>query len=105
MGITRTMPLKSAPPAVRSSWLTAAAVSSTSLCSRGKKPTDIPASRSTSKVAIMSSQPPSWARVPASTSRLRIESTRTNALCSARGSSMSRMASAAMNCRGTTTVE
>ena len=70
---------------------------------KGNTPTDMPLSKSTSKVDTMSSQPSAWLRVPTSTSKLRTESTRTMASGGAMGRKMLAISGAPMNLRGTTT--
>ena len=82
----------------------AASTSLTEAYLRGKTPTDMPLSKSTSKVLTNSIQPSAWVRVPIMTSRLRTVSTRTRASAATIGRRMAAISAAPMYCRGMMTV-
>ena len=72
-------------------------------CLSGNTPTDMPLSRSTSKVLMMSSQPSIWGRVPVITIKLRSVSTRTTASAGAMARKMVAISLAPMFLSGMTT--
>ena len=87
-----------APPPLTS--LKATSTSLTDAYLSGNTPTDMPLSKSTSKVLTNSIQPSAWVRVPIMTSRLRTLSTRTNASGATMGRRMEAISAAPMYCRG-----
>ena len=78
----------------------AASTSLTDACLSGNTPTDMPLSKSTSKVLTKSIQPSAWVRVPIMTSRLRTVSTRTMASDETMGRKMEAISPAPMYCSG-----
>src|SRR6218665_1521051 len=92
---------RGAPPVLNH--CSAASTSLTETYLSGKTPTDMPLRRLTSKVLMMSSQPSAWARLPASTSRLRTVSTRIKASGGTIGRRMVAISAAPMYCKGTST--
>ena len=100
-----------APPCALDAWAApppvisrrACSTSRTVACLRGTIPTDIPLSKLTSKVLMISSHPSAWVRVPPSTSRLRRVSTRSSASGAIMGRRMVAISAAPMYCRGTIT--
>ena len=85
------------PPLTKRS---AASTSFTVACLSGNTPTDIPLSKSTSKVFTKSIQPSAWVRVPIMTNKLRTVSTRTMASGATIGRRMEAISPAPMYCRG-----
>ena len=78
----------------------AASTSLTDACFRGNTPTDMPLSKSTSKVLTNSIQPSACVRVPIMTKRLRTVSTRTRASAGTIGRRMVAISPAPMYCKG-----
>ena len=92
------VPVPLLPPPLTSR--SAASTSLTDACLSGNTPTDMPLSKSTSKVFTKSIQPSAWVRVPIITNRLRTVSTRTIASDDTMGRRMEAISPAPMNCRG-----